>query len=237
MVSDVPLEHDLGEVVGRCGYALPLETIEQFFERFEFGSLRAPRARGRRASRRPEAAPAAVSGALVRLRAEPDVGPLAALLEKGEAAVAVEPARRGLEGNLAVAAHAGGEACLVAPADASQGRPLWRLAAHVVVHDVKAQPGFVNAPADPAFDTAVAAYLISPERPERTAGSSRSPAPTRRRSSRARRPRPPRPRAPCSRGTWPRRSGRASSSSASSGCSARSSCRWCACSRGWRPWA
>jgi DNA polymerase-1 len=35
------------------------------------------------------------------------------------------------------------------------------------VHDAKAQPGFVHAPAGPAFDTAVAAYLLTPERPEK----------------------------------------------------------------------
>jgi DNA polymerase-1 len=36
-----------------------------------------------------------------------------------------------------------------------------------VAHDAKAQPGFVNAPVGPAFDTAVAAYLLAPERPEK----------------------------------------------------------------------
>ena len=70
----------------------------------------------------------------------------------------------------------------------------------------------------------------------RSARCSRSPAPTTAPSwSKGRRPRPPRPRAPPSRGAWPRPSGRASSSSASSGCSARSSCRSSACSRRWRP--
>ena len=44
-----------------------------------------------------------------------------------------------------------------------------------------------------------------------------------------------RPRAPCSPGASPRRSGRGCSSSVSSGSSARSSCRSCASSRAWRP--
>ena len=102
----------------------------------------------------------------MRLAAEPDVGPVAALLEKGEAAVAFEPRGDGGDG-LAVAAHAGGDACLVAPADAVRAGSLWLLSAHAVVHDAKAQPGFVHAPAGPAFDTAVAAYLLAPERPEK----------------------------------------------------------------------
>ncbi len=66
-----------------------------------------------------------------------------------------------------MAAHAGGDACLVAPADAVRAGSLWLLAGHAVVHDAKAQPGFVHAPAGPAFDTAVAAYLLAPERPEK----------------------------------------------------------------------
>ena len=109
--------------------------------------------------------PAAVAGGLVRLAAEPDVGPVAALLEKGEAALAFEP--RGDGDGLAVAAHAGGDACLVAPADAGRAASLWLLAGHVVAHDAKSQPGFVSAPVGPAFDTAVAAYLLAPERPEK----------------------------------------------------------------------
>ncbi|NLG65077.1 MAG: DNA polymerase I, partial [Actinobacteria bacterium] len=41
---------------------------------------------------------------------------------------------------------------------------LWRLAAHVVGHEVKGYPGFADAPAPAAFDTALAAHLLSPER-------------------------------------------------------------------------
>ncbi|HEX5641316.1 MAG TPA: DNA polymerase I [Thermoleophilia bacterium] len=165
MVLDVPLEHDLVELVTSCGYRLPVETVDAVFERFEFANLRR---RLREVSGEAAAAPAApvsVAGGLVRLAAEPDVGPVAALLEKGEAALAFEP--RGDGDGLTVAAHAGGEACLVAPADAGRAGSLWLLAGHAVVHDAKAQPGFVHAPQAPAFDTAVAAYLLAPERPEK----------------------------------------------------------------------
>ena len=68
---------------------------------------------------------------------------------------------------LAVASHAGGDVCLVAPGDAGRVASLWLLAGHAVAHDAKSLPGFVNAPVGPAFDTAVAAYLLAPERPEK----------------------------------------------------------------------
>jgi DNA polymerase I len=165
MVLDVPLEHDLVEVVTTCGYQLPVETVDGVFERFEFRNLKRRLREIAAAADAPLAPPPAVSGSLVRLAAEPDVGPVAALLEKGEAALAFEP--HGDGASLAVAAHAGGDACLVAPADAARAGSLWLLAAHAVVHDAKAQPGFVNAPAGPGFDTAVAAYLLTPERPEK----------------------------------------------------------------------
>ena len=164
MVLDVPLEHDLVELVTTCGYRLPVETVDAVFARFEFANLRR-RLREVSGEAPPPAAPVSVAGGLVRLAAEPDVGPVAALLEKGEAALAFEP--RGDGGDLTVAAHAGGEACLVAPADAGRAGSLWLLAGHAVVHDAKAQPGFVHAPVGPAFDTAVAAYLLAPERPEK----------------------------------------------------------------------
>jgi DNA polymerase-1 len=164
MVCDVPLEHDLVEVVGRSGYRLPVEQVDAVFARFEFRNLRR---RLREVSGDAGAVPpGAVSGALVRLAQERDVGPVAALLEKDEAALAFEARDDGGEG-LAVAAHAGGDVCLVAPADAARAGSLWLLAAHAVVHDAKAQPGFVHAPVGPAFDTAVAAYLLAPERPEK----------------------------------------------------------------------
>ncbi len=68
---------------------------------------------------------------------------------------------------LAVASYAGGDVCLVAPGDAGRAASLWLLAGHIVAHDAKSLPGFVSAPAGPAFDTAVAAYLLAPERPEK----------------------------------------------------------------------
>ena len=165
MVLDVPLEHDLVELVTGSGYRLPVEQVDATFERFEFRNLRRRLREVSGEAGAPAAAPAAVAGGLVRLAAEPDVGPVAALLEKGEAAVAFEA--RGEGEGLAVAAHAGGDACLVAPADATRAASLWLLAGHAVIHDAKAQPGFVNAPRGPAFDTAVAAYLLAPERPEK----------------------------------------------------------------------
>ncbi len=169
MVLDVPLEHDLVELVTRGGYRLPVEGVDAVFERFEFRNLKR-RLREIAGAEAPAPAPmaAAPGGPLVRLAAEPDVGPVAALLEKGEAAVAFE--RREDGDGLAVAAHAGGDVCLVAPADAGRVSALWLLAGHAVVHDAKAQSGFVHAPVGPAFDTAVAAYLLTPERPEKERG-------------------------------------------------------------------
>jgi DNA polymerase I len=165
MVLDVPLEHDLVELVTSCGYQLPVDTLDAVFQRFEFNNLRRRLREIAGAAAAPAPAPAAVTGELVRLAVEPDVGPVAALLEKGEAALAFEP--RGDGDGLTVAAHAGGDACLVAPADAGRAASLWLLAGHAVAHDAKALPGFVHAPAGPAFDTAVAAYLLAPERPEK----------------------------------------------------------------------
>lgn len=165
MVLDVPLEHDLVELVTSCGYRLPVETVDAVFERFEFNNLRRRLKEVSGQAAVPVPIPAAVSGGLVRLAAEPDVGPVAAQLEKGEAALAFEPRVEG--DGLAVASHAGGDVCLVAPGDAGRAASLWLLAGHVVAHDAKSLPGFVNAPVGPAFDTAVAAYLLAPERPEK----------------------------------------------------------------------
>jgi DNA polymerase-1 len=61
---------------------------------------------------------------------------------------------------------ADGDVVVAARVNADEVEALWRLAAHVVVHDAKAQPGYVAAPAGPGFDTAIAAYLLAPERPE-----------------------------------------------------------------------
>ena len=167
MVLDVPLEHDLVELVTTCGYRLPVDKLDAVFERFEFNNLRRRLKEISGQAAVPAAAPAAaaLAGGLVRLAAEPDIGPVAAQLEKGEAALAFEP--RGDRGGLAVASHAGGDVCLVAPGDAGRAASLWLLARHVVAHDAKSLPGFVSAPAGPAFDTAVAAYLLAPERPEK----------------------------------------------------------------------
>ena len=168
MVLDVPLEEDLVELVTRGGYQLPVEEVDAVFERFEFRGLRR-RLHEVAGSAAAASRPAAdVSGPAVKLAAEPDVGPLAALLEKGEAALAFEA--RGNDDGFAAAGYAGGEAALVAPAGAGQAAALWRLAGHVVIHDAKAQPGFTSAPTGPAFDTAVAAYLLAPERPEKERG-------------------------------------------------------------------
>jgi DNA polymerase-1 len=167
MVLDVPLERDLVELVTSCGYQLPVGSLDAVFERFEFNNLRRRLKEISGQAAVPSAAPAApaVVGGLVRLAVEPDIGPVAAQLEKGEAAVAFEP--RGDADGLAVAAYAGGDLCLVAPGDAGRAASLWLLAGHVVAHDAKSLPGFVNAPSGPAFDTAVAAYLLAPERPEK----------------------------------------------------------------------
>ena len=54
---------------------------------------------------------------------------------------------------------------------------LWLLAAHVVVHDAKAQPGYVPRPRGRPSTPRVAAYLLAPERPEKERTCSRSPAP------------------------------------------------------------
>jgi DNA polymerase-1 len=182
MVLDVPLEEDLVELVARGGYVLPVESVDAVFEKYEFRALRR-RLRdvaGGDAFARPAGAQAgaaagaqAGSGAAAspgaRLAHEPDVGPLAATLERTETAVAFEPREDGEDG-FAVAVHAGGEAVQVAAAGSDRLAALWLLAAHAVVHDAKAQPGYTAAPCGPGFDTAVAAYLLAPELPEKERG-------------------------------------------------------------------
>jgi len=176
MVLDVPLEEDLVELVARGGYVLPVESVDAVFEKYEFRALRR-RLRdvaGGDASARPAGAQAgapagARAGSGARLAHEPDVGPLAAALERTETAVAFEPREDGEDG-FAVAVHAGGEAVQVAVARSDRLAALWLLAAHAVVHDAKAQPGYTAAPCGPAFDTAVAAYLLAPEVPEKDRG-------------------------------------------------------------------
>jgi len=182
MVLDVPLEEDLVELVARGGYELPVASVDAVFEKYEFRALRR-RLRdvaGGDASARPAGAQAgaaagaktdsgAAAGPGVRLAHEPDVGPLAAALERVETALAFEPREDG-EGGFAVAVHSGGEAVQVAAAGSDRLAALWLLAAHAVVHDAKAQPGYTAAPCGPAFDTAVAAYLLAPEVPEKDRG-------------------------------------------------------------------
>src|SRR5665811_1347034 len=176
MVLDVPFEEDLVGLVARGGYVLPVESVDAVFEKYEFRALRR-RLRdvaGGDASAWPAGAQAgapagARAGSGARLAHEPDVGPLAAALERTETAVAFEPREDGEDG-FAVAVHAGGEAVQVAVAGSDRLAALWLLAAHAVVHDAKAQPGYTAAPCGPAFDTAVAAYLLAPERPEKERG-------------------------------------------------------------------
>ncbi|MFA4964622.1 MAG: DNA polymerase I [Thermoleophilia bacterium] len=173
MVLDVPLEEDLVELVARGGYTLPVELVDAIFAKYEFESLRRRLREMAAGPGAPAPAPApaptsaAGAGPAVRVVREPDVGPLAATLEKGEAALAIEPDG---DGAYAVAVAAGAPVVQVASAPADRLAALWRLAAHVVVHDAKAQPGYTVAPTGPAFDTAVAAYLLQPERPEKERG-------------------------------------------------------------------
>jgi len=102
---------------------------------------------------------------------EEGAGPPAAVLEKGECGFAVVPVVDGPEEaaeRFAVAADDGGGRVLAALVGTSGLRGMWRAAAHVVGHDVKSMPGFAAAAAaGPAGDTLVAAYLLTPERPER----------------------------------------------------------------------
>ena len=237
MVLDVPLEEDLVALVASGGYSLPVGTVDEVFARFEFTSLRrrlhemgaaGPAGEGPA----PAAVPAPAAG--VRLVNEPDVGPLAAALEKDEAAVAMEPAGDG--DGWVVAVHRGGEVVQLAAAPAERLPALWLLAAHAVVHDAKAQPGYQGGAVRAGASTRPwPPTCWRPSGPRSSAACSRSPAPrTAPCWSRRRRPSPPPPRARCSPGRWPRSSAGGCSSSASSACSARSSCRSCTCWRGWR---
>jgi DNA polymerase-1 len=185
MVSNVPLEEDLVHLVGRCDYQIPAARVDALFARYEFESLRRRlqelvRTQATRQASAAGASAAAQSGeyagsgaaqaasdltagataASPCLVAEQGLGAIAATLEKGEAAIAIEPLPDG--GGFAVAAHAAGivQICTI---EAEQLSGLWRLSAHVVAHDAKAQPGYTAAPCGPCHDTAVAAYLLAPE--------------------------------------------------------------------------
>ena len=182
MVGDVPLEEDLVHLVGRCDYQIPAARVDALFARYEFESLRrrlqefvrTQAAREVSAARSGEAAGSGAAQAAgdraveatadaPRLVIEPGLGAIAATLEKGEAAIAIEPLPDG--GGFAVAAHAAGivQICAI---EAEQLSGLWRLSAHIVAHDAKAQPGYTAAPCGPCHDTAVAAYLLAPETAE-----------------------------------------------------------------------
>lgn len=166
MVCDVPLDEDVVEVVRRCGYRVPVVQVDAFFAKYEFESLRR---RLKEMSGGPAAAvvPAAVGGdtssTSVRVMTDGGFQAIVAVLERGEASVALGPAASA--DRRVVAAYADGIVRLC-EADTDQLSGLWRLAAHVVAHDAKAQPGYTAAPCGPCHDTAVAAYLLAPERPE-----------------------------------------------------------------------
>jgi DNA polymerase I len=166
MVLDVPLDADVSELVGRGGYALPVDRIEAEFRRYDFRTLvrrlhelaAAPPRGGAAASSGPPPRPPAAAVVVER-----GAGALAAVLERREAALAFAPA--GDDG--LAAAVADGDVVVAAVVHTDEVAALWRLAAHVVTHDAKADPGFIAAPCGPGHDTAVAAYLLAPERPEK----------------------------------------------------------------------
>ena len=163
MVCDVPVGEDVDELVCQGGYELPVESIEAFFRTYEFTTLiRRLHEMAAGAGEAAQAAPPAPEPEL-RLVEEAGAGALAATLEQREAALALA----GDGGATAAAVTGDGELVQTAAVRGDDLAGLWRLAAHVVVHDAKAQPGFAAAAAGPAFDTAIAAYLLAPERPEK----------------------------------------------------------------------
>ncbi len=174
MVLDVPLEEDLVELVARGGYALPVESVDAVFEKYEFaqpaaaparGRGRAREARPRRWPRRLRAAARKRPGRVCASRTRPTSAPWPR--RSNAARRPWRSSRPTAREGYAVAVHSGGEAVQVAATAAPRLPALWLLAAHAVVHDAKAQPGYAAAPGGPAFDTAVAAYLLAPELPEK----------------------------------------------------------------------
>jgi DNA polymerase-1 len=191
MVLDVPLSEDLDELVRRGGYRLPVADVEQAFTRFEFATLArrvhelGAAAAAKAAAAGPAAGPAGGEGETTAVQAsaaatggpataaplslpavvtEAGLGPLAAMLEQKETALAVLNLAAG---ESLAAVYDGGAVALTTPIAENRWPGLWRLAGHVIVHDAKALPGFTAAPVGPAFDTAVAAYLLTPEQPVR----------------------------------------------------------------------
>jgi DNA polymerase-1 len=178
MVLDVPLDIDVAQLVGRGGYALPVDKIEAEFRRYGFQSLvRRLRELAGSAGAGEAAEKAGATGSVAdapatgmrggesasRVVVERGGGPLAAVLEQRVAALALEP----VSDDGFAAAVTDGDVVVAAPVHLDEVSALWQLAAHVVVHDAKAQPGYRTAPAGPGFDTAIAAYLLAPERPEK----------------------------------------------------------------------
>jgi len=99
---------------------------------------------------------------------EDGAGPLAALLEQRECGFAAARVSGDDGGEaFAVAVDDGAARVPAAVIGADALRSLWRTAAHVIGHEVKAMPLFAAAPTGPAADTVVGGYLLTPERPER----------------------------------------------------------------------
>ena len=177
MVLDLPLTRDPASLVARGGYRLPVDRVEEEFRRYGFRSLvrRLHELGGTQSggvaagvAEAPARSPG-VSGPAANAIEIPDLvvergcGPLAAILEQREAALALEPA--GSDG--VAAAVTDGTVAVGAVLHPDEVPALWRLAAHAVVHDAKARPGYRAAVSGPGFDTAIAAYLLAPESPEK----------------------------------------------------------------------
>ncbi len=105
MVLDVPLAADLGQLVGRGGYALPVDRVEAEFRRYGFRTLvrrlhEVAGVSGGAAADGAAAGAAAKGGGLPPEGPPPETvvergaGPLAAILEQREAALAFEPGGR-----------------------------------------------------------------------------------------------------------------------------------------------
>ena len=170
MVLDVPLDEDIVGIVGRTGYTLPRREVEEFFKRFEFATLvRRVRDLARPAADAAAAgAPAADAAVTVfpRVVVTDDPVALLSVVEHGPAAIGVAAEGEAGDDGWVAAVYDGGDEAVAARLSADDWRRLWRSAAHVVAHDAKALPFFAGAASDPAFDTAIAAYLLAPERPE-----------------------------------------------------------------------
>ena len=171
MVLDVPLDEDIVGIVGRTGYALPRREVEEFFKRFEFATLvRRVRDLARPAGRDGAAAGDSVAAAaptvFPRVVVTDDPVVLLSVVERGPAAIGVAAEGEASDDGRVAAVYDGGDEAVAARLSADDWRRLWGSAAHVVAHDAKSLPCFATATSDPAFDTAIAAYLLAPERPE-----------------------------------------------------------------------